>query len=120
MLGVGVEVARRGWGPVDGSHAGVMVAAMNTTSTVEVPTAPYEAADWLRARHQWVDQLAGRIAGDAEDRLDELAGAVPTTWITRGPGGTMSGGTASRWMRAPTWPGWTPARRTQLEGPRLR
>jgi hypothetical protein len=53
-----------------------MVALMSTTSSVEVPTAPYEAADWLRARHQWVDQLAGRIAGDAEDWLDELAGAV--------------------------------------------
>ena len=63
-------------GAVDESHAGVMVAAMSTTSTVEVPTEPYEAADWLRARHQWVDQLAGRIAGDAEDWLDELAGAV--------------------------------------------
>ncbi len=63
-------------GPDEGSYAGVMVAVMSTTSSLEVPTAPYEAADWLRARHQWVDQLASRIAGDAEDWLDELAGAV--------------------------------------------
>ena len=43
---------------------------------MKVPTEPYEAADWLRARHQCMDQLAGRIAGDAEDWLGELAGAV--------------------------------------------
>ena len=49
----------------------------------------YEAADWLRSRHLWVDQLARRIAGSGDigdgdsghdwaggDRLDELAGAV--------------------------------------------
>ena len=49
---------------------------MSKTSAVGLPTAPYEAADWLRARYPWVDQLAGRIAGDAEGWLDGLAGAV--------------------------------------------
>ena len=53
-----------------------MVALMSTTNSVKVPTEPNEAADWLRARHQCVDQLASRIAGDAEDWLDELVGAV--------------------------------------------
>lgn len=49
---------------------------MSTASSVGVPTAAYEAADWLRARHRWVDQLARRVAGESEDWLDELAGAV--------------------------------------------
>lgn len=49
---------------------------MRTVSPVEVPTEAYQAADWLRARHRWVDQLAGRVAGDGENWLAELAGAV--------------------------------------------
>lgn len=45
-------------------------------TSVEVPAGGYEAAEWLRARHRWVDELARRVAGSGEDWLDELAGAV--------------------------------------------
>lgn len=45
-------------------------------TSVEIPTGGYEAADWLRTRHQWVDQLAHRIAGSEENWLNELAGAI--------------------------------------------
>ncbi len=107
-------------GSEEGSYAGVMVAVMSTTSALEVLTAPYEAADWLRARHQWVDQLASRIAGDAEDWLDELGGAVADCVAH-----AEAWREYERWHREPIIegayePGWTPARRTLLAGPRLR
>jgi len=41
-----------------------------------VPTNTYQAAAWLRERHPWLDQLVRRIAGNSEDWLDEIAGAV--------------------------------------------
>lgn len=39
----------------------------------------YEAADWLRSRHPLVDQLVTLIAGDTDDWLDEIAGAILDT-----------------------------------------
>jgi len=42
----------------------------------EVPSSVYEAADCLRGRHRWVDELAARIDSGCEDCLDEVAGTV--------------------------------------------
>lgn len=46
------------------------------SDTDVVPTNLYAAADWLRGRHPWLDQIALRIAGHSEEWLDELAGAI--------------------------------------------
>lgn len=45
-------------------------------SVDEVPTNLYPAADWLRYRHPFLDDLVRRVAGDLDDWLDEIAGAV--------------------------------------------
>jgi len=55
----------------------------------EVPSSVYEAADCLRGRHRWVDELAARIDSGCEDCLDEVAGTVleschPDSWL-KGP-----------------------------------
>jgi hypothetical protein len=72
-----VDVSREALaGRVDGSRADVMVRASGRSVQLGFPRKAYQAADWLRARHRWVDQLAGRVAGDGENWLDELAGAV--------------------------------------------
>jgi hypothetical protein len=44
--------------------------------SVEAPCEVYEAADWLRSRHPWVDQLARRITrtGDSGDSGDVSGG----------------------------------------------
>lgn len=42
----------------------------------QVPDNKYQAADWLRARNPWLDQLVQRIAGDSDNWLDEIVGAV--------------------------------------------
>ena len=39
----------------------------------------HRAAEWLRARHQWLDRLVTRIAGDTDDWLHEVAGAILDT-----------------------------------------
>ena len=39
----------------------------------------YQAADWLRARHPFLDELVRRIAGDSQEWLDEVAGAILDT-----------------------------------------
>jgi len=43
------------------------------------PTNLYQAANWLRERHPWAGQLVRRIAGDTEDWLEEVAGAILDT-----------------------------------------
>jgi len=48
-------------------------------SVDEVPTNLYSAADWLRYRHPWLEDLTRRIAGDRDDWLDEIGGAVLDT-----------------------------------------
>lgn len=67
------------------AYSGVRVAVMSDTlRAATAPSEMCEAADWLRSRHPWVDQLARRITGLTEaghdgawgDWLDELAGAV--------------------------------------------
>jgi hypothetical protein len=78
------------WGWVcraDVAHPGGKVALMSgMLLSVEAPCEVYAAADWLRSRHPWVDQLVRRIVGAGDDDsgqgwaggdwLDELAGAV--------------------------------------------
>lgn len=45
-------------------------------SVDEAPTNLYAAADWLHDRHPFLDDLVRRIAGDRDDWLDEIVGAV--------------------------------------------
>lgn len=42
----------------------------------QVPANHYQAADWLRARNPVLDKLVQRIAGDSDNWLDEILGAV--------------------------------------------
>ena len=71
------------------------------------------AARWLRSRRRWVDELAARIETGRADWLDDLVGAITDCAETRPSGGSTSGRTRSRWMRARTWRGWMPNRRTR-------
>lgn len=52
---------------------------VHSVSGDEVPTNLFAAADWLRYRHPFLDDLVRRIAGDRDDWLDEVAGAVLDT-----------------------------------------
>jgi len=46
--------------------------------TDEVPSNPYQAAAWLRSRHQWLDQLVTRVCGpdDGSERGSEWVEAI--------------------------------------------